>query len=91
VRVLVLGTNYFPEKTAVAPFASGLCEHLAAKGHEVTMVTAFPYYPECGMDIAGTYLRESASTTSAFAESGTSCPAARAICCNVLRTIFLSH
>jgi len=46
VRVLVLGTNYFPEKTAVAPFASGLCEHLAAKGHEVTMVTAFPYYPE---------------------------------------------
>jgi colanic acid biosynthesis glycosyl transferase WcaI len=46
MRVLVVGTNYVPERTGMAPFATGLCEHLATKGHEVEMVTAFPYYPE---------------------------------------------
>jgi colanic acid biosynthesis glycosyl transferase WcaI len=46
MRMLVLGTNYVPEKTAVAPFATGLCEHLASSGNEVKVITAFPYYPE---------------------------------------------
>jgi colanic acid biosynthesis glycosyl transferase WcaI len=46
VRILVLGINYTPERTSVAPFTTGLCEHLAAQGHEVTVITAFPYYPE---------------------------------------------
>jgi colanic acid biosynthesis glycosyl transferase WcaI len=46
MRILVLGTNYTPEKTAIAPFTTGLCEHLAEKGHDVTVVTAFPYFPE---------------------------------------------
>jgi len=46
MRILVLGTNYAPEKTAIAPFTTGMCEHLAGKGHDVTVVTAFPYFPE---------------------------------------------
>jgi colanic acid biosynthesis glycosyl transferase WcaI len=46
MRILVLGINYAPERTSVAPFATGLCEHLAANGNKVTVVTAFPYYPE---------------------------------------------
>lgn len=46
MRILVLGINYVPEKTSVAPFTTGLCEHLAMLGHRVTVVTAFPYYPE---------------------------------------------
>ena len=46
MRILVLGINYAPEKTAIAPFTTGLCEHLAGEGHDVTVVTAFPYYPE---------------------------------------------
>ena len=46
MHVLVLGINYVPEKTSVAPFTTGLCEHLAGLGHRVTVVTAFPYYPE---------------------------------------------
>ena len=46
MRILVLGINYAPEKTSVAPFTTGLCEHLAALGHRVTVVTAFPYYPK---------------------------------------------
>jgi colanic acid biosynthesis glycosyl transferase WcaI len=46
MRVLVLSINYAPEKTAIAPFVSGLCEHLASESHDVSVVTAFPYYPE---------------------------------------------
>jgi len=46
MRILVIGINYKPERTSVGPFTTGLCEHLAAQGHEVTVVTAFPYYPE---------------------------------------------
>ena len=46
MRVLVIGINYWPERTSVAPFTTGLCEHLVAQGHQVTVVTAFPYYPE---------------------------------------------
>ena len=46
MHILVIGINYTPEKISVAPFTTGLCEHLAAQGNEVTVVTAFPYYPE---------------------------------------------
>ncbi len=46
MRVLVLGTNYAPEETAVAPFTTGLCEYLAKVGHDVVVITTFPYYPE---------------------------------------------
>ena len=46
MHILVLGNNYAPERTGVAPFTSGLCEDLAAKGHTVTVVTARPCYPE---------------------------------------------
>jgi colanic acid biosynthesis glycosyl transferase WcaI len=46
MRILVIGINYAPERTSVAPFTTGLCEHLASHGNEVTAVTAFPYYPE---------------------------------------------
>lgn len=45
MRILVLGINYAPEKTGIAPFTTGLCEHLVAQGHTVKVVTAFPYYP----------------------------------------------
>jgi colanic acid biosynthesis glycosyl transferase WcaI len=46
MRILILGINYFPERTSVSPFTTGLSEHLAAQGHTVRVVTAFPYYPE---------------------------------------------
>ena len=38
--------NYAPEKTAIGPLTSSLCEYLAQTGHNVTVVTAFPHYPE---------------------------------------------
>jgi colanic acid biosynthesis glycosyl transferase WcaI len=45
MKIILWGINYAPEPTGIAPFNQGLCRHLAAAGHEVTAVTAFPYYP----------------------------------------------
>lgn len=45
MRVLVWGINYAPESTGIGPYNALLCEHLRNAGHDVEMVTAFPYYP----------------------------------------------
>jgi colanic acid biosynthesis glycosyl transferase WcaI len=45
MRVIVWGINYAPELTGIAPYNRALCEHLHNTGHEVRMVTTFPYYP----------------------------------------------
>jgi len=46
MHLLVIGINYFPEMTSVAPFTTGLCEHLVKHGHRVSVISAFPYYPQ---------------------------------------------
>ncbi|VVM07824.1 Alpha-D-kanosaminyltransferase [Methylacidimicrobium cyclopophantes] len=46
MRILFLGINYWPEETGIAVFNTGRCEYLASRGHEVTMVTGLPYYPQ---------------------------------------------
>jgi colanic acid biosynthesis glycosyl transferase WcaI len=45
MRVIVWGINYAPEFTGIAPHSVALCEYLAEQGHDVEMVTSFPYYP----------------------------------------------
>ena len=45
MRLVIWGINYAPEPTGIAPFNAGLAEWLSARGHEVEMVTTFPYYP----------------------------------------------
>lgn len=45
MRVVVWGINYAPEFTGIAPHTVALCEFLQARGHEVEVVTSFPYYP----------------------------------------------
>lgn len=45
MRVVVWGINYAPEYTGIAPHTVALCEFLHVRGHDVEMVTAFPYYP----------------------------------------------
>ena len=45
MRVVVWGINYPPEMIGIAPLNSALCEFLVEAGHEVKMLTAFPYYP----------------------------------------------
>jgi colanic acid biosynthesis glycosyl transferase WcaI len=50
MRILMLGINYWPEETGIAVFNTGRCEYLAAQGHDVTMCTGFPYYPQWRVD-----------------------------------------
>ncbi|MDQ6764531.1 MAG: WcaI family glycosyltransferase, partial [Verrucomicrobiota bacterium] len=45
MRVVVWGINYAPEFTGIAPHSVALCEFLHARGHDVEMITSFPYYP----------------------------------------------
>jgi colanic acid biosynthesis glycosyl transferase WcaI len=45
MRVIVWGINYAPEFTGIAPHSVALCEFLREQGHDVEMVTSFPYYP----------------------------------------------
>lgn len=45
-RVLIVGINYAPELTSVAPYTTGLAEHLAATGGSVEVLTGLPCYPE---------------------------------------------
>ncbi|MGH8021037.1 MAG: WcaI family glycosyltransferase [Opitutaceae bacterium] len=46
MRIIVWGINYAPEQTGIAPYNTGLCEHLAQAGHDTRMLTTFSYYPE---------------------------------------------
>jgi colanic acid biosynthesis glycosyl transferase WcaI len=46
MRILIYGINYAPELTGVGKYSSEMAEWLAARGHEVLIVTAPPYYPE---------------------------------------------
>ena len=46
MRIVVWGINYAPEQIGIAGCNVALCEYLVEQGCDVTMLTAFPYYPE---------------------------------------------
>src|ERR1700676_3174933 len=46
MRILILGINYWPEETGIGAFTTYRAEYLASRGHDVTVCTTFPYYPE---------------------------------------------
>ncbi len=45
MRILLHGINYSPELTGIGKYTGEMAEWLAARGHEVRVVTAPPYYP----------------------------------------------
>src|SRR6476620_4799754 len=45
MKIVLWGINYWPEATGIAPFNRELCDFLASRGHDVSAVTAFFYYP----------------------------------------------
>ena len=45
-RILVWSPNYAPELTGIPPLVTDACDWLAARGHEVDVVTALPNYPD---------------------------------------------
>jgi len=46
LRVTILGGHYAPEPTGNAPYTAGLAQGLAARGHDVRVITTHPHYPE---------------------------------------------
>ncbi|HEV7383160.1 MAG TPA: WcaI family glycosyltransferase, partial [Dyadobacter sp.] len=46
MRILIFGINYAPELTGIGKYTGEMAAWLAGEGHEVTMITALPYYPE---------------------------------------------
>ncbi len=45
MRILIVGINFWPEPTGTGKYSGELAAHLAADGHQVTVITAPPYYP----------------------------------------------
>lgn len=51
-RILIWSPNYAPELTGIPPLVTDACRWLAARGHEVEVVTALPNYPQRRIDPA---------------------------------------
>jgi len=46
MRILLYGINYYPEPTGIGRYSGEKAIWLARQGHEVRVITAFPYYPD---------------------------------------------
>ena len=46
MRILIYGINYTPELTGIGKYTGGMAAWLARRGHDVSVITAMPYYPE---------------------------------------------
>jgi colanic acid biosynthesis glycosyl transferase WcaI len=57
VKVAIFGINYAPEPTGIAPYTTGIAKGLAARGHDVQVLTGYPHYPEWKRADAGSGLR----------------------------------
>lgn len=44
MNILVYGINFYPELTGIGKYTGDMCFELARK-HDVSMISAFPYYP----------------------------------------------
>ena len=45
LETLFVGINYAPEHTGIAPYTTAAADHLAARGHTVTVMSGMPHYP----------------------------------------------
>lgn len=45
LKLLVVGLNYAPDFIGIPKYTTEMCEELARRGHDVSVVTAPPYYP----------------------------------------------
>src|SRR5579859_2240191 len=46
MRFLIIGINFAPEPTGVGKSTGEMARWLAQRGHEISVITARPYYPE---------------------------------------------
>jgi colanic acid biosynthesis glycosyl transferase WcaI len=45
MRIALVSISYAPEAVGIGPYSADLAQALAARGHELQVVTTFPYYP----------------------------------------------
>lgn len=45
IRVLLVSTNYWPEPTGIAVYATDLADSLKSNNHQVAVLTSLPHYP----------------------------------------------
>lgn len=45
MRILFVGINFWPEPTGIGKYSGEMAEFLQRAGHQVTVITAPPYYP----------------------------------------------
>ena len=50
MKILIYSANYAPEPTGIGKYSGEMAEWLAAKGHDVRVVAAPPYYPQWQVD-----------------------------------------
>ena len=46
MRVVLLSASYAPELTGIGPYSAELAEALAQRGHDVQVISSFPFYPD---------------------------------------------
>lgn len=44
--ILIVGIDYWPDVTGIAPYTTQFAEYLAEQGDDVHVITGMPYYPE---------------------------------------------
>lgn len=52
MRICIISINYEPEESGIAPYTTGMAVGLAARGHDVEVLTGLPSYPEWRVDPA---------------------------------------
>jgi colanic acid biosynthesis glycosyl transferase WcaI len=45
MKLLIYGINYHPELAGIGKYTAEMCSWLAARGHQVEVITSLPYYP----------------------------------------------
>lgn len=50
MRITLIGLNYKPEVTGIAPYTADVAEGLSERGYDVHVVTGFPHYPQWAPD-----------------------------------------
>ncbi len=45
LHILVVTGSYAPDRAGTAPLNTQLCEHLASRGHRISVATGLPHYP----------------------------------------------
>jgi len=46
LRIIIYGLNFWPELTGIGKYTGEMAEWLAERGHQVTVITTPPYYPD---------------------------------------------